>query len=210
MFKININNFFIKEGYKHRDSYHHYDDMEATDEWQESVYLKSKMEAVEKKFNTILDIGCGSGFKLRKHFKNNKTIGLELEQNVKQLKEKYPESVWEVSDFNKKIEEKVDLIICSDVIEHLVNPDELLNFIYNIDFKVCVMSTPDRDVIYGKDFKGPPKNSAHVREWNKEEFYNYIKDNFKILEHYLDKAQKTHTLKQTQIIVFEKKHKEKT
>ena len=206
MFKKSLNNFFIKKGYKSRGSYHHYDDMETTDEWQNCVYLKAHEEAVKKKYDIVLDIGCGSGFKLNKYFHDKKTIGLELEQNIETLRKKYPNNRWEPSDFKKPFTETVDIIICSDVIEHLVDPDELLEYIYNIDFKTCILSTPERDVIYGKDFMGPPSlNLAHVREWNMEELFEYIQNNFNIIEHYVDKAKEEHTQKQCQIIVFEKK-----
>lgn len=208
MFKKNSNNFFIKKGYKSRDSYHHYDDMKMTDQWQNRVYLKAYEETVKKGYDTVLDIGCGSGFKLNKYFHNKKTIGLELEENIETLRKKYPNNRWELSDFKNPFKETVDMIICSDVIEHLVDPDELLEYIYNIDFKTCVLSTPERDVIYGKDSMGPPnQNLSHVREWNTEELYKYIQDNFDIIEHYVDKANEAHTVKQCQIIVFEKKRK---
>lgn len=200
--------FFIKEGYVHRKQYHHFDDTKNSDEWQDCVYSKAKSLLESKKYQSVLDIGCGSGFKLIKYFDAYNTIGLELEENLSFLQKKYPNKKWMISNFEKKLEEDTQIVICSDVIEHLVNPDTLLNFLYEIDFEICVMSTPERDVIRGKDSLGPPENLAHVREWNKIEFYTYINQNFNILEHYVDEARTGSGIKSCQIIVFEKRSKQ--
>jgi len=48
-----------------------------------------------------------------------------------------------------------------------------------------VISTPDRGLLVkllGRDNSGPPKNPYHVREWNFNEFKNYISQFFKIVE----------------------------
>ena len=76
-----------------------------------------------------------------------------------------------------------DLVICADVIEHLVDPDELLGFIERCQPKVIVLSTPDRNKMRPDTRGGPPSNFCHVREWAWDEFFYYIGDHFKILEH---------------------------
>lgn len=205
MFNYNVNkNYFIKEEYIHRNFYHQFDDTGFTDQYQDAVYKRAKEEFIKNKFNTILDIGCGSGFKLIKYFNDHDTTGLEVEQNLYFLNNKYPNKKWEKSDFSKKIDKNFDLVICSDVIEHLLNPDELLKFIYEINFNTCVLSTPDREALYGVNCLGPPENPYHIREWNMQELKQYLENNFKIVDHYLDKGNQLHELKQCQIIVFKK------
>lgn len=60
------------------------------------------------------------------------------------------------------------VIICSDMIEHLANPSHLLEVLKGwLDHApVCILTTPERDLIHGKGHTGPPTNPAHVREWN--------------------------------------------
>ena len=111
------------------------------------------------------------------------------------LEQKYPTSknplhAWELSVLSSCPKcFQTDLIICSDVVEHIVDPDELLNFICQFSFKYLVISTPDREKLlymeyYGSQSQsGPPVNFAHVREWSFSEFEQYVGNYFDIVEH---------------------------
>ena len=66
-----IKKYFIKENYTHREKVRYHDDTKKsynTDKWQKEVYLLAKQYAEYSNFNTVLDIGTGSGFKLIKYF----------------------------------------------------------------------------------------------------------------------------------------------
>lgn len=64
------------------------------------------------------------------------------------------------------------IIVCRNVIEHLVDPSYLLSNIKKfMDYApVCLLSTPERDLTHGQQDFGPPANPTHVREWNLKEF----------------------------------------
>ncbi len=192
------NNYFIKPDYVSRTKYMHYNDQECEDEWQLEVYLHALGLMKKHNFKKIVDIGCGSGYKLMHYLDEYETIGLELEENLGFLNDKYPSRVWVESNFNIKPKIKTDVLICSDVIEHLVDPDELINYIKKISFKYLVLSTPERELVYEKDSKfldGPPRNLAHTREWNFNEFAKYIGHYFEILDHRVTNAgQSTQTM----------------
>jgi len=181
-----MKNYFIKDGYVSRKEYCHYDDTGEKDGYQDQVYQISHRIMEKQNLNKILDIGCGSGYKLIKYFSNYDFTGLEIEPTLSWLLKKYPENKWELSDFDNP-PESTDVIICSDVIEHLVDPDMLVDFIKKIDFKYAVISTPEREAIQryqkGHTWDGPPQNPAHIREWAYEEFANYMEDNFEIMKH---------------------------
>jgi len=87
-------------------------------------------------------------------------------------------------------------MICADVVEHILNPDDLLNHIKQYNFKYLIISTPDRAVLknmkeYGlKAWFGPPVNRSHVREWSFEEFSEYLKTHFKTVNGYHCEKQK--------------------
>lgn len=188
---MNTKTYFIHDQYKSRQDPQYFNDIVYTDEWQDDVYDIAHNLAVNNNLFTVLDIGCGSGFKLRKYFGTfpYKIIGTDVEETVMSLREKYPNNDWRISDFNDRSIQSVDLVICSDVIEHIVNPDELLNFIKSIDFKYLVISTPDRNIInqyWGlpDELKnGPPYNIHHVREWAYEEFQQYLQSQFNVVFH---------------------------
>ncbi|MDH3609258.1 MAG: class I SAM-dependent methyltransferase, partial [Gammaproteobacteria bacterium] len=80
-----------------------------------------------------------------------------------------------------------DCVVCSDVIEHLINPDSLLKLIHSITkpSSTIIISTPERDILRGPNcLKSPHKE--HVREWNAAEFSNYISQSgLKIIDHQL-------------------------
>lgn len=83
-----------------------------------------------------------------------------------------------------------DLIICSDVIEHIPDPDQLINCLKSLDSKFIVFSTPNRDLFNSKYSQlGPPPNPSHCREWNFEEFETYIRKNFEVIDHLITNKQ---------------------
>jgi SAM-dependent methyltransferase len=191
-----MNNYKIAEGYQINTNVGHHVDNNYTDEGQDEVYEYARKIADKNGYKKIIDIGCGSGFKLMKYFSDYKTIGYEVEPALSFLTEKYSDRVWRNSgesevSFNYEFQTKCDLIICSDVIEHIINPDELLTFIKNFDSKAIIISTPCREVlckserykhVYGQRFNGPPLNQCHVREWTSNEFINYLSSEFDIQE----------------------------
>lgn len=182
----------IKEGYIIRQKPNHYDDTTLKDEYQDEVYEFAKNLLDEKKFSRIVDVGCGSGFKLIKYFDNYDTIGIETEPCFSNLIKKYPNKKWIKSGEPEKnfsnFSTKTDIIICADVIEHLLDPDLLISYINLFEYKYLIISTPDREKFYGEK-NGPPLNHNHVREWTFEEFEKYLKLNFNYVQGHRCKKQ---------------------
>lgn len=182
-----MKNYCIKTDYISRKEIHYFNAASRKDEkdlvFQKEVYERGKELADQDNLKSVLDVGCGSGFKLVKYFESCETVGTDLENTVNTLKTKYPDRRWEISDFNKKIEEEFDLVIAADIIEHLLDPDDLMLFLKNINCKYIIISTPERDKgTLGID--GPPHNFYHIREWNFLEFENYVRTFFEnVIEH---------------------------
>lgn len=178
-------NFYIREDYVVRENNNLLDTSTRSDEYQNDVYLFAKKIKDRDKVKNVADVGCGSAYKLKKYFSDVNHVGYELDFTVKQLEAKYPKDKWIVSDFNSE-PEKAEMVICADVIEHVTNPDELLDFISKMNPKHIIISTPDRNLLVNKlkrSAVGPPANKYHVREWTKQEFAKYIGSYFKILQH---------------------------
>lgn len=175
----------IKRGYIHRKGVPHFDDTKNKDEYQNEVYAFAKETFKEKKYKTVLDIGCGSGFKLEKYFGDENYTGVEVQRTLKFLRDKYPNSNWiEFEEIKKG--ESYDLVICSDVIEHIEDPSAFLHQIsHRIEFKNIIFSTPERDLERGKFDFGPPRNIHHYREWNLKEFRIFLSPIFKVEKHFV-------------------------
>jgi SAM-dependent methyltransferase len=163
----------IKAGYRHRLDNAHFDDTPNKDEWQREVYERAAEIAREIGANTIVDVGCGSGFKLVKHFSQYETIGFELPPALDFVRQQYPDRTWLEASFSAQVD-RADLVICADVIEHIPDPDELMAFLVRIPAKVWVISTPERRLSHGWDHSGPPRNIAHCREWTTDELTDYL------------------------------------
>ena len=189
--------------YRSRTEYHHHDDLNLKDEWQKEVYEHAAMISRKHSYQSVLDVGCGSGFKLVEYFSEEKTLGLELACNIDFLVSKYPQKSWAVCDFNELPDFRPDLVICADVIEHLTDPDVLVQFLSALNAQHYVISTPDRSILYKpwqKRYWGPPRNPSHQREWTTTEFFRYIAGTFDVLDHVITRKDQA-----TQMIVCKPK-----
>jgi hypothetical protein len=174
----------------------HHIDINYTDEGQKEVYEYCKQFMKEHNLYTVVDVGCGSGYKLINILGEFNTIGIETEPCYSTLKNKYSSRKWLLSG---EIEKSFidypelhdpDVIICCDVIEHIVNPDDLLNYLLSLNAKYYIISTPCREILcnhpkfsnnYKQSYNGPPINNCHVREWTMTEFKHYLETKFSIL-----------------------------
>lgn len=181
-------NYFIKDGYVHRTEPKYFDDTSNADDWQNEVYQFALEIAQSNGVRRVADVGCGSGFKLLKYFHNYETVGMDVPATVDVLKRRYPEKAWEVCDFGANNPPSFDMVICSDVIEHVPDPDQLLGFIQKLKPKFLVLSTPDRNLFRLGTHNGPPYNSTHLREWTMFELNAYISEFFQVKEHFLSNA----------------------
>lgn len=208
-----MNNYFIMEGYNINQNPTHHIDVGYTDESQDEVYLYAKKILENENLNTIVDVGCGSGYKLIKYFDKYNTVGIETEPCISFLNETYPDKIWinsgEPEKSFPKYKQNCDILICSDVIEHIVDPQKLINFLNTFDFKYLIISTPDRQILkdkipgYGiESWVGPPKNPSHVREWEFNEFNSFLSQTFDVTEG-------KHGLKQQECMFFICKKKSK-
>ena len=191
--------FCIRAGYNHRGIYTYWDDTLRKDEYQKEVYVRADSLAKQNRVKTIYDVGCGSGFKLMKHFRQYETVGFEVPETLPFLQETYPGRNWKSVPFSERDIPSADLVICADVIEHVPNPAELMEFIKSIAARWVVLSSPNRDIQYWKlspHHFGPPSNPSHIREWSFDEFEKFVGKFLTIKEHVISNREQA-----TQMIV---------
>ncbi|MDN3667881.1 methyltransferase domain-containing protein [Echinicola jeungdonensis] len=197
------NMFFIKKGYKDNDTAKTYETEFVGEYWNDeriktsSVYqydvYKFAASLIKKKNYQIgIDLGCGPGTKgkwfLAPYLKE---LILIDQPNCKSFALKaLPKSFFygvDLENLSLNLENKADIIICADVIEHLSNPLPTLEFCRDSikNNGIIIISTPERDILRGRNcFESP--HASHVREWNKDELNKLLEFiGLKIIDHKL-------------------------
>ncbi len=189
----------IFPGYAHRAEPGYFDDTGLTDEWQKEVYLHAAELMRAERLRTVYDVGCGSAYKLVHMLGEFETVGFDVPATVEFLRRTYPDRDWRSVLFTERGLERADLVICSDVIEHVPDPDALLSFLEAVAKRDIVVSTPERNVLYrsmtSRYRYGPPSNPTHLREWDAAELAAYLGERFDIVRHEI-----THHAQATQMI----------
>lgn len=127
----------------------------------------------------VLDIGCGSGHKLARHVAPvaARCVGVDQGSALAIAREEFPDREWFQADLSEDgpwdelRQVNAQLVICSDVIEHLPDPHQLLVRLRSVVAPGgrILLSTPDRSRLEDRDPLGPPHNPRHIREWNEPE-----------------------------------------
>ena len=178
--------FYLRKGYKYRKFAQDFDDLSNKAKWQDHVYEEANRLFIMNECRTVLDIGCGAGFKLLKYFSGCETIGVDREEIVDTLRERYPDRKWLTPPEPDQPMPAADLYICSDVIEHISQPDAFLRQIASSPFRFLILSTPAREILFAdgrREFRGPPANRAHYFEWTMGELNKLMRPYFEIIEH---------------------------
>jgi hypothetical protein len=176
--------FFIRSGYRSRSEVEYFvDETDDTVTWQPDVYPYAAARAAELGRDVVIDIGCGRAGKLASLAAEHPSwsfVGVDLGDNLAWCRDNHPFGQWIEADLESAERLPIDpsrvrrsVVVCSDVIEHLVTPTPALTLIRGLLIEgngVAVLSTPARECRSGYDAPGPPRNRSHVREWASDEF----------------------------------------
>ena len=175
-----MKSYCIKEGYQSDPVAVYGGGIFQSKHYQVLVYEFAAQLIEKEGLSNILDIGCGFAKKLDKYINPvcNDITGIDLFPGIAYCKKTHIFGEWFVDNVeNSKVAlgRKFDVILASDIVEHLDDPDKLFEYIrkYSTQETYVIISTPERDVTRGSDSFGPPSNCCHVREWNTEEFKAY-------------------------------------
>ncbi|NND07521.1 MAG: methyltransferase domain-containing protein [Saprospiraceae bacterium] len=175
--------YAIKAGYFHRQKVPRFDDTPNTEEWQREVYQFAAHRVQDNGYGKVVDVGCGSAYKLLKYLGSYDTIGIEVEKTLAHLRDKYPDRAWMSISEEEIFTLQPDLVICADVIEHVEDPNKFVIVLKRIAAgSDIIISTPERDLKRGKWHYGPSPNPYHAREWNQAELRKFLERHFKVVE----------------------------
>lgn len=142
--------------------------------WAARIVRRAQMQRV-------LDIGCGVATKLEQHLvpTGAALVGIDQHSAIAKCHDLGRTGTFHAVDLERPVfdpNEPFDLIICADVIEHLVNPDPMLDLIQRClaPGGLVLFSTPDRARERGRNCRASQK-PEHVREWERHEFNSFLK-----------------------------------
>lgn len=176
--------YFIRSGYRSRNQVEYF--LDETDDpitWQPDVYPYAAARAKELGRDVLIDIGCGRAGKLASLAREHPAwtfVGVDFGDNLSWCRDNHSFGQWVEADLESTAGLPItpslvrrSLVVCSDVVEHLVDPNPVLSLIrdlLNDGSAEAVLSTPARECRSGYDAPGPPRNPSHVREWASDEF----------------------------------------
>lgn len=149
--------------------------------WQPEVYPFAAEVAREAGVTRIIDVGCGSADKLAPLAEEFECVGVDRGAIVAKITHSI--ELWAAdleSGDNLPVYPRGALLICSDVIEHLVYPEQLLLTLRHAledGAAGLVLSTPDRILARGPRHRGPCPNPFHAQEWSLDELVALLQEN---------------------------------
>lgn len=139
------------------------------------------------KADRILDVGCGEGVGLN-HLQS-KNIGKYLEgidyskEALILAKKFYPSLKFRQGDIYKLPyrENEFDLVICSEVLEHLDKPEKAVGEMKRVTNKFLLFSVPNEPIfrianfLRGRYIKNFGNTPGHVNHWSKSSFIDFLR-----------------------------------
>jgi SAM-dependent methyltransferase len=184
-------NYFIKPGYRPNEvrgpsvdtEYWNARRIERSGYFQYDTYRIARRVLRGMHAARLLDLGCGTGVKAAELLIPHCSYYCGLDQHSavdycrKTITAKHAEfRVEDLESPASRFDAPFDVIVCADVIEHLAHPERLLRYAAALlaDGGRLIVSTPERDVMHGRDVLVSP-NPEHVREWNRAELGAFMR-----------------------------------
>jgi ubiquinone/menaquinone biosynthesis C-methylase UbiE len=143
-------------------------------------FLKTFLnEAKKLSPQSILDVGCGEGFtleKLRENKIGKELMGIDFSKSAIEIGKKMHPSLTLKQGTIYHIPLKpnsFDLIICSEVLEHLKYPEKALQELVRVTKKNCIISVPNEpwfmlaNLLRGKNLSRWGNDIEHIQHWSK-------------------------------------------
>lgn len=158
------------------------DRIAAAARYQHHVYAWAAELIVQRGLRSVLDVGCGPGIKLGRLIAPvcGDVEGIDQASGVEAARRAGSPGRYTIVDLDRPHRSvspwrRFDVVICADVLEHLIDPDPAMELIRGFCHPgtVVMLSTPDRDRLRGRGCMESTK-LEHVREWAASEFEAYI------------------------------------
>jgi ubiquinone/menaquinone biosynthesis C-methylase UbiE len=136
---------------------------------------------------SVLDAGCGEGFsldRLRKAGLGKDLIGIDFSKKAIAIGQKlFPDLAIKEGDIYGLDfkDNSFDLVLCTEVLEHLEDPQRALKELIRVSKKYLLLSVPNEpffslaSLIQGKNIKRWGNTADHLNQWSSGKFVNLLK-----------------------------------
>lgn len=157
-----------------------------------SNFIKNLKETIVplEKISNVIDIGCGEGFVIN-CLDLPAITGVDISKNAlkvaKDQNQKCNLCAGSVYDLSFK-KNSFDLVIATEVLEHLEEPDSALKEIRRVSKNYCIFSVPNEpyfrtmNFLRGKNLTRFGNDIEHVQNWSSGKFVRLIETYFDIVE----------------------------
>ncbi len=135
---------------------------------------------------SILDAGCGEGItlnKLKEAEIGKKLSGFDsLDRAIAIGKKIYPELDLKIGNIYKidAPSNSYDVVICSEVLEHLDSPEEAMEELVRVSKKYIILSVPNEplfmmgNLLRGKNIVRFGNDIEHINHWSNKSFVKFV------------------------------------
>jgi SAM-dependent methyltransferase len=174
--------YFLPPTYVSRPNPDYFVDEDLNAVWQPDVYPETAVVARRVGASTVVDVGCGTAAKLVALHPEFEIVGIDYGPNIEFCRAHYDVGTWIDVDLDQADSLgytgfEAAVVVCADVIEHLLHPDRLLTLLRTAldgGARALLLSTPERDLYNEPGHLGPPPNTAHVHEWAMPELRSFM------------------------------------
>jgi 2-polyprenyl-3-methyl-5-hydroxy-6-metoxy-1,4-benzoquinol methylase len=143
---------------------------------------------------SILDVGAGEGFTLEALRKNKIAKNLEgieyMDDALALAKKLHPEVMIKKGDIYKLPYKanSFDLIICTEVLEHLEYPDKAIDELKRVTKKYIIISVPNEPhftiqrILRGKNVLKLGAHPEHIQHWTSGAFEKFVSKRLDIID----------------------------
>jgi len=159
----------------------------------ERFYINFMAEVKWVKPRRVLDVGCGEGFTLERLHKaklGDKLVGIDFLNTAVEIgkKERSHLDLQEGSIFDIKFKENsFDLVICSEVLEHIENPEKGFKELVRVSSKYVLLSVPNEpwfmgaNLIRGKNLERWGNDIEHINHWSTNSFIKFVEKHLEVV-----------------------------